>query len=188
MVVLGKLLRGSSVTGSSTPGGSTPAAESALFDSFEFMGEHYNDRWLFLSRPALNWVPRLYYTGHRGSQDSTNASGGDIADIWTQNAKLATLSTCNDITLGLIAVLGVIGPGSGYVVALGKLLRGGLGTRVERSTVRKVDQNGRNGQTRDSNTRRPWPRRTMFGWLWPTNTTLTTSVPSMEPIQGDLLR
>ena len=37
LVVLGKLLRGSSVTGSSTPGGSTPAAESALFDSFEFM-------------------------------------------------------------------------------------------------------------------------------------------------------
>ena len=69
-----------------------------------------------------------------------------------QNAKLATLSTCNDITLGLIAVLGVIVPGSGYVVALGKLPRGGLGTRLERSTVRKVDQNGRNGQTRDSNT------------------------------------
>ena len=84
LVVLGKLLRGSSVTGSSTPGGSTPAADSALFDSFEFMGEHYKDRWLFLSRQALNWVPRLYYTGHRGSQDSTNASGGDIADIWTK--------------------------------------------------------------------------------------------------------
>ena len=59
-----------------------------------------------------------------------------------QNAKLATWGTCNDTTLGLIAVLGVIGPGSGYVVALGKLPRGGLGTRVERSTVRKVDQNG----------------------------------------------
>ena len=43
-------------------------------------------------------------------------------------------------------------------------------------------------QTRDSNIRRPSPRRTMFGWLWPTNTTLTTSVPNMEPIQGDILR
>ena len=58
--------------------------------------------------------------------------------IFGQNAKLATLSTCNDITLGLIAVLGVIGPGSGYVVALEKLPQGGLGTRVERSPVRKV--------------------------------------------------
>ena len=56
---------------------------------------------------------------------------------------MATLSTCRDITLGLIAVLGVIDPGSGYTVALGKLLRGGLGSRVERNTVRKVDQNGR---------------------------------------------
>ena len=55
-----------------------------------------------------------------------------------QNAKLTTLSTCNDITLGLIAVLDIIGTGSGYVVALGKLLWGSLRTRVERCTVRKV--------------------------------------------------
>ena len=105
--------------------------------------------------------------------------------IFGQNAKLATLSTCHDIILGLIAVLGVIDPGSGYTVALGKLLRGGLGSRVERNTVRKVDQNGRNGQRRDSNTRRPWPRRAMVGWLQPTKTTLTTSVPSMGLIDGD---
>ena len=108
--------------------------------------------------------------------------------IFGQNAKLATLSTCHDIILGLIAVLGVIDPGSGYTVALGKLLRGGLGSRVERNTVRKVDQNGRNGQRRDSNTRRPWPRRAMIGWLQPTKTTLTTSVPIMGFINGDLLR
>jgi hypothetical protein len=108
--------------------------------------------------------------------------------IFGQNAKLATLSTCHDIILGLIAVLGVIDPGSGYTVALGKLLRGGLGSRVERNTVRKVDQNGRNGQRRDSNTRRPWPRRAMVGWLQPTKTTLTTSVPSMGLIDGDFLR
>jgi len=44
-------------------------------------------------------------------------------------------------------------PDSGCgVVALGKLLRGRLGTKTELSTqkVRKVDQNGRNGKTRDS--------------------------------------
>ena len=108
--------------------------------------------------------------------------------IFGQNAKLATSRTCNDKTLGPIAVLGVIDPGSGYTVALGKLLRGGLGSRVERNTVRKVDQNGRNGQRRDSNTRRPWPRRAMIGWLQPTKTTLTTSVPIMGFINGDLLR
>ena len=57
---------------------------SALFDSFEFMGEHHKDKWLFLSRQALKWTPRLHYTGRRGSQDSTNASNDDITDIWTK--------------------------------------------------------------------------------------------------------
>ena len=66
-----------------TSGASTTAAESALFDSFEFMGEHHKDR-LFLSRQALKWIPRLHYTGRRGSQDSTNASNCDITDIWTK--------------------------------------------------------------------------------------------------------
>ena len=67
-----------------------------------------------------------------------------------QNAKLATSGTCNDTTLGLITVLGVIDPDSWCVVSLGKLLRGRLGTRTELSKVRKVDQNGPNGKTRDS--------------------------------------
>ena len=88
-----------------------------------------------------------------------------ITDSWTKREMGNLGHLYNDTTLGLIAVLGVMGPGSGYVVALGKLPRGGLGTRVERSTVRKVDQNGRNGQSRDSNAGRAWPRRTMFGWL-----------------------
>ena len=56
-----------------------------------------------MSIQALEWVPRSFYTGHRGSQDSTNSSGGDITDSWTE-AKLATWGTCNDTTLGLIAV------------------------------------------------------------------------------------
>eukprot|EP00964_Phaeocystis_antarctica_P010114 scaffold5535_cov94-Phaeocystis_antarctica.AAC.1 len=60
------------------------------------MGEHYKDRWLFLSIQALKWVPRSFYTGHRGSQDSTNASGGDITDsctkreIWQLGALVTT--------------------------------------------------------------------------------------------------
>ena len=85
--------------------------------------------------------------------------------IFGQNAKLATSRTCNDKTLGPIAVLGVIGPGSGYVVGLGKLLRGGLGPVIELSKVHKVDQNGRNGKSRDSSSRRPLPRLSMFGWI-----------------------
>ena len=37
-----------------------------------------------MSIQALKWVPRSFYTEHRGSQDSTNASGGDITDSWTK--------------------------------------------------------------------------------------------------------
>ena len=47
-----------------------------------------------------------------------------MADNGTEYAKSATSGTCNDTTFGLITVLGVIDPGSGCVVALGKLLRG----------------------------------------------------------------
>eukprot|EP00964_Phaeocystis_antarctica_P051463 scaffold30024_cov97-Phaeocystis_antarctica.AAC.1 len=70
--------------GSSTPGDQPPRQKAHFFDSFEFMGEQYKDRCLFLSIQALEWVPRSFYTGHRGSQDSTNASGGDIADSYTK--------------------------------------------------------------------------------------------------------
>jgi len=169
-----------------TSAASTTAAESALFDSFEFMGEHHKDR-LFLSRQALKWIPRLHYTGRRGSQDSTNASNCDITDIWTKReignfehlSRHNPRSDCG--TWRNIPRIWVHG-------GTRKVFRGGLGSRVERNTVRKVDQNGRNGQRRDSNTRRPWPRRAMIGWLQPTKTTLTTSVPIMGFINGDLLR
>ena len=67
-----------------------------------------------------------------------------------QNAKSATSGTCNDTTLGLITVLVVIDPDSGCVIALGKLLPGRLGAIIQLSKVRKVDQNGPNGKTRDS--------------------------------------
>ena len=43
--------------------------------------------------------------------------------------------------LGLMTALGVMYPGSGYLVVLGKLLRGSFGTKGEHGTVRKVDQN-----------------------------------------------
>ena len=67
-----------------------------------------------------------------------------------QNAKSATSGTCNDTTLGLITVLVVIDPDYGCVVALGKLLPGRLGAIIQLSKVRKVDRNGPNGKTRDS--------------------------------------
>ena len=67
-----------------------------------------------------------------------------------QNAKSATSGTCNDTTLGLITVLGVIDPNSWCVITLEKLLPGRLGARIQLSKVRKVDQNGPNGKTRDS--------------------------------------
>ena len=51
-----------------------------------------------------------------------------------QNAKSATSGTCNDTTLGLITVLGVIDPDSGCVISLGKLLLGRLGARIQRLT------------------------------------------------------
>ena len=64
-----------------------------------------------------------------------------------QNAKSATLGTCNDTTLRLITVRVVIDPDYGCVVALGKLLPGRLGAIIQLSKVRKVDQNGPNGKT-----------------------------------------
>ena len=60
-----------------------------------------------------------------------------------QHAKYATSSTYTDATLGLITTLSVINPGSGYLVVLGKHLRGSFVTRVEHGTVRKVDQNAK---------------------------------------------
>ena len=60
-----------------------------------------------------------------------------------QHAKYATSSTYTDTTLGLITTLSVIYPGSGYLVVLGKHLRGSFVTRVEHGTVRKVDQNAK---------------------------------------------
>jgi hypothetical protein len=99
------------------------------------------------------------------------------------------LSTCRDITLGLIAVLGVIDPGSGYTVALGKLLRGGLGSRVERNTVPKSTKSAETAQGEirtpdDLGLDVPW----LAGYNQPTKATLTTSVPSMALVNGDLLR
>ena len=48
-----------------------------------------------------------------------------------------------DAALCLITTLSVIYPGSGYLVVLGKHLRGSFVTRVEHGTVRKVDQNAK---------------------------------------------
>ena len=94
----------------------------------------------------------MHYTGLEGYQISLYATAV-ARPTMGQNAKSATSGTCNDTTLGLITVLGVIDPNSGCVIALGKLLPGRLGARIQLSKVRKVDQNGPNGpngKTRDS--------------------------------------
>ena len=88
----------------------------------------------------------LHYTALEGYQILLYATAVARPTIG-QNAKSATSGTCKDTTLGLRTVSGVIDPGSRYVTALGKLLRGRLGPIIDLRKVRQVDQNGPNGKT-----------------------------------------
>ena len=88
----------------------------------------------------------LHYTALEGYQILLYATAVARPTIG-QNAKSATSGTCTDTTLGLITVLGVIDSESRYVTALGTLLRGRLGPRIDLRKVRQVDQNGPNGKT-----------------------------------------
>ena len=72
-----------------------------------------------------------------------------------------------------MAALGVMYPGSGYLVVLGKLLRGSFGTKGEHGcALAKVDQNTKASKRKIRTQDGVWPQSTMFGRLQPINQTL----------------
>ena len=81
-----------------------------------------------------------------------------------QHAKYATSSTYTNTTLGPITAFGAMYPGSGYLVVLGKLLRGSFGTKGEHGTVRKVDQNTTASKREIRTPDGVWPHSTIFCW------------------------